>query len=246
MDGIVIKQANTVSGDRIVWIFTEERGIIKASGRGALKSRGRTGAGSQLFTYAEFELYDGKNMYSINSARPIDNFSRLEGNIIKLTLASYFCEAVYRHIGMNTPDIPVYRLLLNSIYALSYTDIDDELVKTVFEARLVSEIGYMPNLTCCGECGECDTEYCFSNKNGSLMCKSCADRRDLHITRSAVAAWRYIISAPIKKIFSFSADKNCINSLSAAVESYFLYHTDVLLNSFSYYNSLRRTNNGQT
>lgn len=239
MNGIVIKQANTPTGDRIVWIFTDEYGIIKASGKGALKLRGKTGAGSQLLTYAEFEVFPGKNMCTISRAEPKDDFSGISESITKLALASYFCEAVYRHLGMDSPDIRVYRLLLNCIYALSYKDIAEETVKAVFEARLVCEIGYMPTLSCCNNCGAVEKSYKFSNESGGIVCEGCSDRRCGTIYPSAIAAWNYISDCPTEKLFSFSADDECIKNLGQFSESYLLYHTDIKLSSLEYYKTVK-------
>lgn len=238
MKGIVIKQADTTEGNRIIWIFTDEYGIIKASGRGALKVRGKNGAGSQLLTYAEFEVFPAKDVHTLASATPLESFLPVQESITKLALASYFCEAVYRHIGLNNPDREIYRLLLNCIYALSYKNFSEKAVKAVFEARFTASIGYRPVLDCCIECGDMNSEFCFSFEKGGVVCKSCA-AGDAVISHSAISAWRYICDCSAEKLFSFEADKECIDNLEKITDKYLDFHTDIKLKSLEYYKAVR-------
>jgi len=238
LKGIVIKQADTTQGNRIIWILTDEYGIIKASGRGALKVRGKNGAASQFLTYAEFEVFPSKDVHTLANSAPIDSFLPVQESITKLALASYFCEAVYRHTGLNNPDREIYRLLLNCIYALAYKDISEKTVKAVFEARFTSAIGYRPVLDCCIECGDMKGEFCFSFEKGGVVCKQCADE-NVNISQAAVNAWRYVCDCRPEKIFSFEADKECIDNLERLTDKYLDYHTGIKLKSLEYYKAVR-------
>ena len=238
MKGIVIKQADTSEGNRIIWIFTDEYGIIKASGRGALKVRGKNSAASQLLTYAEFEVFPSKDVHTLANSSPIDSFLPLQESITKLALASYFCEAVYRHIGLNNPDREIYRLLLNCIYALSYKNVSEKTVKAVFEARFTAAIGYRPVLDCCVECGDMNGEFFFSFEKGGVLCRMCS-KGCIKLSHSAINAWKYICDCRPEKIFSFEADDECIDNLERVTDKYLDYHTDIKLKSLEYYKAVR-------
>ena len=238
MKGLVIKQADTTEGNRIVWIITSEYGVIKASGRGALKVRGKNGAGSQFLTYAEFELFQGKELHNINSAEPIESFIPIHESITKLALASYFCEAVYRHMGLNNPDNDIYRLLLNCIHTLAYKDFPEKAVKAVFEARFTADIGYRPVLDCCIECGDMHSQKAFDIEKGGILCGSCA-KGDTLISKSAINAWRYICDCDAGKIFSFEADDECIGILEKVTEKYLEFHSGIQLKSLDYYKTVK-------
>lgn len=238
MKGLVIKQADTTEGNRIIWIMTAEYGVIKAAGRGALKVRGKNGAGSQFLTYAEFEVFPGKELHNISRAEPVESFIPVYESITKLALASYFCEVVYRHMGLNNPDKDVYRLLLNCIHALAYKDIPEKAVKAVFEARFTADVGYRPVLDCCIECGDMHNEKSFNIEKGGILCGACT-RGDAIISRSAINAWRYVCDCAAEKIFSFEADKECIDSLEKVTEKYLEFHSDIRFKSLEYYKTVK-------
>ena len=67
-NGIVIKQTDFGEGDRMLWVFTEDFGIVKAVGRGARKIKSKSGSSSQFLCYGDFNLYpSNKDIYNINS-----------------------------------------------------------------------------------------------------------------------------------------------------------------------------------
>ncbi len=236
MKGIVIKQADTAEGNRIIWIFTSDYGILKAVGRGAAKTRSQTAAGSQFLTYGDFELYPGRDMHTLTGASPEENFSSINGSITKLSLVSYFCDIVYKHLGLNNPDNDMFRLLLNCIYALANMNISEQCVKAVFEARAACDIGYMPVLDCCILCGEVKGCYNFDLKNGGVVCDECGN--GIKITSAAAAAWKYISACPPERIFSFEADEECIENLGSVTEAYIEHHTSQRLGSLKYYKEI--------
>lgn len=235
MKGVVVKQLNVGEGDRLIWVFTPEYGIIKASGRGASRVRGKNSAGSQLLCYSEFEIFPGRDIHTINRAEPIDSFAGIQESITKLALASYFCECVYCHMGFNNADENVYRLFMNCIYSLSHFDIKESVIKAVFEFRLMCDCGYRPVLECCIDCGDIYNISFFDYKNGGLLCRDCRAKHTVNISDASAAAMRYIAESPVEKIFSFSASEVCIRELANASEKYLISHTDILPKGLTYY-----------
>ena len=203
MKGIVVKQSDVGEGDRLIWILTAEYGIIKASGRGALRVRGKNGAGSQLLCYSDFDIFPGRDIHTINRAEPIENFPKIQESIIRLSLASYFCECIYRHLGFNNADENVFRLFMNCIYSLAHTDTHIDVIKAVFEFRLMCDCGYRPVLECCTGCGDTQSMMFFDYENGGLLCGECSGRDITGVGGACIAAMRYIAGSPVEKIFCY-------------------------------------------
>ena len=84
--GIIIKQSDYGEGHRMLSIFTEEYGIVKAVSYGVKKSKSKASASSQFLCYADFNFYKGanKDIMTINSIDTIDAFYPVSEDIKKL------------------------------------------------------------------------------------------------------------------------------------------------------------------
>ena len=72
--------------------------------------------------------------------------------------------------------------------------------------RLLSLIGYTPNIHRCVSCGEKNKITHFSIRDNGIKCEVCAktDKSVIYISEATLYAIRYIIMSEAKKIFSFS------------------------------------------
>ena len=98
------------------------------------------------------------------------------------------------------------QLYLNTLYVIANTEKDLELIYAIFSLRLLSIIGFRPNINDCKICGQKEKISHFSIKDNTFKCQECAkqDKGAIKISATAVDAIRYIILSDAKKIFSFS------------------------------------------
>ena len=74
LKGIILRSEPIGDYDRRVVILTDNRGKITAFAKGARKPNSRFVAGTNLFVFANFKLYEGKNSYSINDIEALNYF----------------------------------------------------------------------------------------------------------------------------------------------------------------------------
>ncbi len=86
-------------------------------------------------------LYKGNgDTYSINSAEPIEVFYNLRIDLDKLQYAAYIAKIVEDITNENESSYNILRLILNTIYQISETDMDKDLIVSIFKMRLLSQI----------------------------------------------------------------------------------------------------------
>ena len=66
--GLVLRATKTGEADRVLSILTPEHGIISAIAKGSLRLKSKLFSATGLFCYSEFELFEGKSMYVVDSA----------------------------------------------------------------------------------------------------------------------------------------------------------------------------------
>lgn len=239
--GLIIKQSDYGEGNRMLTIFTEDFGIIKAAAYGVKGAKGRRAAASQFLSWAEFIFYFGKgDVASVNSVTSIESFFPLQEDLEKLALSTYLADITYFAQDLNMPNQPLLKSLLNTLYACAYKDIPLRKAKAVYELRLAADMGYMPIVTSCAACHD-KKELCFfSNECGGMICKDCHSslRDDIFVCKEVYAAIGYILYADDKKIFSFDISDKALQDIGRISESYILYRLERNIASLDYFKKI--------
>ena len=233
--GIIIKQANYGDAHRMLWIFTETDGIIKAVRYGIRGKKTSNAAAFQLFSYGDFKLRPSRGeIMTAVSADVLDGFYPVSEDIKKLSLASYLADITYTLLGEANPDKRMLALFLNAVYAASYKEVDLLKLKAVYELKLMSIGGYMPKLDVCSVCGGVG-EY-FSPERGTLVCRHHQMAGDTKTDDALVSLMRYISGCEDRKMLSFTVnDKALIERLNKITEKYVALHCDSEFQSLAYF-----------
>ena len=252
--GLVIRTTDYHESDRIVNIFTEEMGVVSAVARGARSLKSRKLAATMQFCYGRYVLYKRGEYYTVKEAELIESFFGIRKTIEGLALASYITE-ILSDVTIAEAETELLRLSLNSLYAISENKCELEKIKSAFEIRAASIIGFMPDVLACSVCGEKLGNFYFGVMAGSLRCFKCAkeasmtmpEPENLHesqsvsiLTEGAKIALGYCVHSPIEKIFSFRISDEDMRLLSRATEDYLLNQLGRPFKSLEFYKEVKR------
>ena len=127
--GLVLRETPYKEADVMLTVLTECQGKLSVMARGARRKSSKFSAGVQLLSYSEFTLYESGGRYTLNEAEPLEMFFGIRGDIVKLSLASYFAEVLEQAADEDTINPELLRLGLNSVFAISKTSINMEKIK---------------------------------------------------------------------------------------------------------------------
>ena len=195
-EGIVLRTRNLGEADRIVTVYTRERGKVECVARGARRARSRLMGGTQLFTYARFLMFSGRNLDSLNQAEIKESFAKLREDLIQLGYASYLAELLDTMTEPGEPSEDIFFALLDAFYGLE-RGVAPGTVARWFEFRLMSLLGYRPETSRCAACGgNLDADVRFSSKAGGLICSACGpeDRAAVPMKRSTVELLKHFLA----------------------------------------------------
>lgn len=232
----------SLDDDRILLLLTKEHGLITAYAKGAKKPSGKMAAATELFSYSRFTLFHYKDRYSINNAELEKSFLRLRSDILGLALASYICEITAELAPKEQPAEEFFRLFLNTLHFINEGNQDFNLLKAIYELRIMTLSGFMPDLVGCRGCA------CFAHEEiyflpalGELVCADCLDKQDgerFLLPEGVLAAMRHIVYSEFVKLFAFRFSEEGARYLSAISESYLQYHLEKRLKCLDFYKSL--------
>ena len=239
--GLVIRVTPYNDTDALLSVLTPEHGRLTVKARGLRRKNSPLIAPCQLLSFAEFTLFEYRNMYTINEAHVIELFSPLRKDLQKLSLGSYFAQAAETMSQEDLPNPELLSLVLNCLFALAKLNLPEMMVKAVFELRSACLSGYTPDLYGCYRCG-CDNPDRFDISEGRLECVACRDPAStglrMPVTPGVLDAMRYICSCDSKKLFSFHASAETLEALSYITESYLSIQLERGFSALDFYKSL--------
>lgn len=243
VNGLVIRERASGENDKILSILSDTEGLVEVCAKGVKKANAKNASVSQCFCYAKYCVTEGRNYYILNSAEPIRMFYDIRLDIEKFALASYFCELLLYTCPKGEANYEVLRLILNTLHFLSKGTRTNEMLKSVFEMRLMSEIGLVPNLIGCCECYRYLAPYMqFDLASGKLYCEVCCPLTDLRnceqINMPVLHALRLIALSDMAEIFKFKISKLYQTQLSRVTERYVLIQLGRNFKTLDFYKSL--------
>ena len=237
--GLVLRATEYKETDQILTVLTARDGLLTMKARGVRSNRSKLKGACQLLTYAEFTVGEARGFSFITEATAIEMFPELRSDIELLALASYFAQLAEVLSQEDAASPALLSLILNALYALAKLKKPPRLVKAATELRLAVIAGFMPELSGCCVCGDPEPDR-FSLAGGTLICASC--RADggvrMPLSPAALAAMRYIVSCPDKKLFSFTLTGKAEKELCDAAESYLLTQLERSFYTLDFYKSL--------
>jgi len=229
--GVVIKETQYNDNDKILTVLTDEYGKISCMAKGAKKTNSALLAPCQFLVYSEFVLYKGTNFYHINSAEIIDTFYNLRIDYDKLQTAYEVTKLLYQSVCEGEEAKEILSLFLNTLYVIGNKDMEESFVLSIFKLKLISLLGFMPDVVTCNTCGQTMLNkevknYYYSVLENVAYCEKCYNnemstndfnkkKTYIKLSQAVYFAVLYVLSSSVKKIFGFSLEKNTLKEFSS-------------------------------
>ena len=223
MSGIIIAENNLGDYDKMLTMLTPGLGKISCVAKGARRQRSALLAGTQFLCFGEYLMYKGANTYNINSCETIEVFYNLRTDLDKLNYAVEITKIIRDVTEENENCYRILQLFLNTLYTLSETDKEPELILSTFKMKVLCILGFTPRITECTNCKQKENLRYFSLKDNGFKCETCGkqDKSCISMSESTTNAIKYIIMAPPKKLYSFNLKDQSLEELKLISKLYF-------------------------
>lgn len=176
LNGIVIGCSDYRDNDRMLTLFTVERGRIDCKARNCRKPTAPLLACAQPFVYGEYTMYISGDRATVDSCEIKESFYALREDPDRFLIASYAARFCLSAVEPDTPNEALFSLLYHTLSFLAYTDAEPKDLLSAFLLRFFDRIGYRPSLTHCAVCRRDvrgDEVLFFSPEAGGTVCVSC-------------------------------------------------------------------------
>ncbi|GEM_PF-109371 len=193
-EGIVTRYTNYREGDRILSIFTLERGRVDAKARGCRRPTSPLLTACQPFTFGQFEIFSGRDRYTVNNCDVRETFYPIREDYDRFAAGSVMLRLAHESALENEPNEPLFSLLYHALSYLAYGTADPRDLLCCYLARYLAAVGYRPAVTTCAQCGRDlrgDAIVRFSPRMGAV-CNACS-RGDAQISKTALEGIRRML-----------------------------------------------------
>ena len=206
-EGIVLKQRKIANNRRMIVIFTQQYGKISAGTSINERNKSRAALALRPFTFSEYELFKGREVFNINSATAKKSYFAIGEDLDKFMTASAFINYLDKVLEDNVPMPGLFRLALEFMESVSEATADPRTLLYAFIVRSLRILGVMPEMDCCVNCGKIIPERIklFSVTSGGIICEDCANHEKTDGNAliykpsfDIIDVFRYFLSKPLK------------------------------------------------
>lgn len=144
--GMILETGPVNDYDRRLVVLTKERGKITVFAKGCRRPGSKHMAAINPFCFGNFKLYEGKTAYNLIDAEITQYFEELRTDFAGAYLGMYFLELASYYARENNDEVELLKLLYQSIRAIIKDNLDNELVRAVYEIKILVINGIFPGV----------------------------------------------------------------------------------------------------
>ena len=193
--------------DRIVTIFTQGHGKVRAVAKGVRKTTSKFGARLEPTSRIALQCYKGRELDVVTQAETLEAHRVLREEYALLTHAVPMLEAVDQVAQEREPNPALYRMLTGALRTLAARR--TPVVTTAFFWKLLSLEGFHPMLDDCARCGEPsgepDTDHeliAFDLDEGGTLCRACARGGGRPVSPDAIVLLRRMLGGALNGVLA--------------------------------------------
>jgi len=203
--GFALSARSQGEADKIVQVYTQEWGRVRAVAKGARKPKSKLAASLELFTESSFSLNRraGGDWFILFKAKVLDDYHDLKKDFKTISFLQVLAEILLDSLGEQEAHPDIYQLLREVLEALGQDPEAGGQVMTAFVLKFLEATGFPLELENCVECGtslEKRGGHLIPHRGGAL-CGDCCATGPQRLKRgpAGLAALRRLRELPLEK-----------------------------------------------
>lgn len=256
VEGIVVRVRNLGEADKVITLLSDDRGKVEAVARGARRPRNRLVGATQLFSYVTLQCFSSRSLDSISQAEIKESFRLLREQLEPMAYATYFAELTDRLVTDDDPHPGLVPLLLVALHLLQ-GGADPESVRRMYELKLLSLLGYRPQLAACAGCGGVPGSaagaagtaaagpgsgarpaWRWSGEAGGVVCGQC-DAEGRPVSPGTLESMRHLLAAEPRQAVQLRLGGAVASEMSELLAEYIGLRAPGRLKSLDFLESIR-------
>lgn len=240
-EGIVLRSYLLGEADKILTIFSPDRGKFRAVVKGARRAKSRLVGVAEPLCCSTLHGSTGRNLDIITQAEVRAIFGGIRRDLVRTSWAQYAAELVDLSVGDGQSLPRLYDVLLGHLVRLDSGG-EPEVLTRAFELAALQQLGYGPQLQECSACGEPPGEAwtSFSPRHGGLLCAACGAQvpGTVRLSRGALESIRVLARGDDRAVMSLRLSGSARAEIEDANLGFLAYHLERVPKSLEFARSV--------
>ncbi|SFG38696.1 DNA repair protein RecO [Oribacterium sp. WCC10] len=188
LHGVVLCSAPSRDFDKRLSVLTNECGKITVWASGAKKTGSQLMAGTRNFVFGTFSVTKGRSGYNLKSVKVNNYFEEIANDLVNACYGSYILEFADYIAQENLEATETVNLIYMSLKAILNPNLDNDLVRRIFELRLLYISG----------------EY--------------TEEPPIPCSQACRFAWQFVLGTPVMKLYTFTLKDEVMYEFSQNID----------------------------
>lgn len=247
-DAIIIRRSDFGEADRLLTVFTPDRGKLRLMAKGVRKITSRKAGHVELFMLTDMLIARGRTWDIISQAEIVEPYRDLRQDLDKTSHAYYVAELLDRFTEEHDANAPLFELLAYTLARVSHAD-DPFIALRFFELHLLGLTGFQPQLHFCVVCEEPlqPVENYFHFVDGGFLCPEHGQTRPNAelVPLAVLKVLRFLQTEAWEKVANLRLTPTTRQQVETLLLDYITFTLERQLKSVSFLRKLQRENKGR-
>jgi DNA repair protein RecO (recombination protein O) len=240
-EAVVLRSFRLGEADRVLHLYTLDRGRVGAVAKGVRKTKSRFGARLEPLSHVALMLHQGSSdLQTVTGADLIRPHSPTREDYYRLSVGLIGAEAMLRLFSEQEANERAFTALTRFLDVLDETPTSDgraalDPLVLSFQLKLLWLSGYLPHLTSCAECGAEDAPLVgYSPSAGGAVCGACANRGNaLALSAEGIEGIEALLASPLSDASSLGLSERAARDALRVVTASYEYNGGFRLRTLS-------------
>lgn len=230
-EAVVLRTFRFGEADRVLHLYTLDRGRVGAVAKGVRKTKSRFGARLEPFSHVELLLHQGSGeLHTVTGASLVDPHRRAREDPYRLSVGLVGAEAMLRLFVEEERNERAFEALTRFLTAVDglppglrgRAALDP--LALAFQLKLLWLSGYVPHLESCVECGGSDEFVGYLPRAGGAVCSACAETETVMLSPEGLRGIAALLRSPLADAHSVGLGERATRDALAVVVASYEFH----------------------
>jgi DNA repair protein RecO (recombination protein O) len=236
-EGVVLRSFRLGEADRVLHLYTLDRGRVGAVAKGVRKTKSRFGARLEPLSHVELMLHQGSSeLQTVTGVELVHSHHAAREDQYRLAIGLLGAEAMLRLFTEQEANPRAFQALtrflevLDEVEPLAARPALDPLGLS-FQLKLLWVSGYLPHLTSCANCGATEAALIgYSAAAGGAVCSDCGAGA-LRLSPAGIAGIEELLGRPLAESGGVGISERAARDALAVITSAYEYFGNFRLRS---------------
>ncbi len=240
-EAVVLRSIRFGEADRVLHLYTADRGRVGAVAKGVRKTKSRFGGRLEPLSHVELMLHQGSGeLQTITGVQLIRPHQAARDDYYRLSAGLIGAEAMLRLFTEQERNERAFTALTRFLDSLDETPHAAERpsldpLALAFQLKLLWLSGYLPHLTSCADCGAEDAALVgYSPRAGGAVCGACANRAEaLALSTEGIKGIEALLASPLSNAATLGLSERAARDALRVVTASYEYNGGFRLRTLS-------------